>query len=81
MKETVKNILQNYVNIAKSCKHTKFALFTKHYSIIREYFQSGKSFPNNITLVISSPFIDHELNHMFVEGIKKYHSRKNRYKN
>lgn len=67
--------LENYVNIAKAAKYTKFGLFTKHYSIVKAYFKSGKKFPSNITLVLSSPFIDYELNTMLVNSFKKYHTK------
>jgi len=67
--------LQNYVAIARACVHTKFALFTKHFRIVMSYFKSGKRFPSNITLVLSSPFTDYELQKTFVESFKKYHGR------
>jgi hypothetical protein len=67
--------LINYIRIARAAKHTKFALFTKHYSIVKKYFESGKRFPDNVTLILSSPYIDHTLNESFVETFKQYHRR------
>lgn len=67
--------LINYNNIAKACKYTKFALWTKHFSIVREYLKKGNKLASNITLVLSSPFLDRELNKQFVDAFKKYHKR------
>lgn len=67
--------LRNYVAIARACIHTKFALFTKHFHIVLDYFKAGMRFPENITLVLSSPFIDYTLNETFVNIFKKYHKR------
>jgi hypothetical protein len=67
--------LLNYIRIARAAKHTKFALFTKQYAIVRKYFESGKRFPDNVTLILSSPFIDHTLAEPFVNYFKQYHRR------
>ena len=67
--------LINYVRIATKSKHTKFALYTKQYSIVRQFFESGKRFPSNLTLILSSPLIDHVLSDTIVNELKKYHSR------
>lgn len=67
--------LTNYINLARACKHTKFALFTKHYRILLDYFRSGKKFPSNVTLVLSSPFLEKELTNLLVDKFKKYHKR------
>ena len=67
--------LLNYVRIARAAKHTKFALFTKQYGIVKSYFESGKRFPDNVTLILSSPYIDHTLNESFVLAFKQYHRR------
>ena len=67
--------LRNYVAIARSTRHTKWALFTKHYKIVLDYLKSGQRLPDNITLVISSPFIDYTLNETFIKVFKKYHKR------
>ncbi len=67
--------LINYIRIARQAKHTKFALFTKQYGIVRKYFESGKRFPDNVTLILSSPYIDHVLNESLVEVFKQYHRR------
>lgn len=67
--------LLNYIRIARQAKHTKFALFTKQYGIVRKYFESGKRFPDNVTLILSSPYIDHVLNEPLVEVFKQYHRR------
>jgi hypothetical protein len=67
--------LSNYVRIAANAKHTKFALYTKQYSIVKRFFESGKKFPSNLTLVLSSPFIDQVLLDTLVNEFKEYHSR------
>ena len=67
--------LQNYVNLARACKHTKFAMFTKHFSLVFRWFKAGNKMPDNITLVLSSPYMDHTLNETFVNAFKKYHNR------
>jgi hypothetical protein len=67
--------LLNYIRIARAARHTRFALFTKQYSIVRKYFESGKRFPDNVTLILSSPFIDHVLTESFVDAFKQYHRR------
>jgi hypothetical protein len=67
--------LINYIRIARQAKHTKFALFTKQFGIVRKYFESGKRFPDNVTLILSSPYIDHVLNESLVEVFKQYHRR------
>ena len=67
--------LVNYIRIARAARHTKFALFTKQYSIVKKYFESGKRFPDNVTLILSSPFIDHTLTESLVDSFKQYHRR------
>jgi hypothetical protein len=67
--------LLNYIRIARAAKYTKFALFTKRYDLVRKYFESGKRFPDNVTLILSSPFIDHVLHESFVAEFKNYHRR------
>lgn len=67
--------LLNYIRIARAARHTKFALFTKQYSIVKKYFESGKRFPDNVTLVLSSPYIDHVLAEPLVASFKQYHRR------
>lgn len=64
--------LENYVNIARQYKDTNFALWTKHFKILLEYFKSGKKFPKNLLLVLSSPYLNKELPTPFVDLIKKY---------
>ena len=67
--------LINYMNLARACKYTKFALFTKHFKIVLGYFKNGNKMPSNVTLVLSSPFTDYTLNEGLVNTFKKYHSR------
>ena len=67
--------LINYVRIARAAKHTKFALYTKQYQIVRKYFEDGHRFPDNLTLVLSSPYIDHVLHESLVNIFKQYHRR------
>lgn len=67
--------LINYLNIANACKNTKFGLFTKHYKIVLNYFKKGYKMPKNVTLILSSPFIDNTLNNNFIDMFKKYHNR------
>lgn len=67
--------LLNYIRIARAARHTKFALFTKQYKIVLDYFKSGRKFPDNVTLILSSPFIDHVLHNSFIDQFKQYHRR------
>ena len=67
--------LLNYIRIARAARHTRFALFSKQYKVILDYFKSGKRFPDNVTLILSSPFIDHVLHSSFVDQFKQYHRR------
>ena len=67
--------LRNYMSLAKACKYTKFALFTKHFKIVMDFFKQGFKMPGNVTLVLSSPFTDYTLNEALVNTFKKYHSR------
>lgn len=67
--------LLNYIRIARAAKRTRFALFSKQYKVILDYFKSGKRFPDNVTLILSSPFIDHVLHSSFVDQFKQYHRR------
>ena len=67
--------LLNYIRIARAARHTKFALYTKQYHIVRKYFESGRRFPDNVTLILSSPYIDHVLHESFVNIFKQYHRR------
>jgi hypothetical protein len=67
--------LINYIKIARAAKHTRFALFTKRYDIVKKYFESGQRFPDNVTLILSSPFIDHVLTESVSNIFKQYHRR------
>jgi hypothetical protein len=67
--------LLNYIRLARAARHTRFALFTKQYQIVKKYFESGKRFPDNVTLILSSPYIDHVLHESFVNEFKQYHRR------
>ena len=67
--------LINYNNIAKHYKRTHFALWTKHYSILFQFFKLGFKLSKNITLVLSSPLINQELSSILVDRIKTYHKR------
>lgn len=67
--------LINYIRIARAARHTKFALFTKQYQIVKKYFEDGHRFPDNVTLILSSPYIDHVLHESFVKTFKQYHRR------
>lgn len=67
--------LINYNNIAKYYKRTRFALWSKHYSILFQFFKLGFKLSENITLVLSSPLINQELSNILVDRIKTYHKR------
>lgn len=67
--------LINYVNLAKFCKRTSFALFTKHFSIVLKYLKAGNKLPKNVTLVLSSPLMNHGLTELLVEKFKNYHDK------
>ena len=45
--------LENYINICKKNRYTHFALWTKNYNLILNYFKSHKK-PSNLNIVISS---------------------------
>lgn len=60
--------LQNYINICKKNKHVDFALWTKNYKLILEYFKSHKK-PSNLRLLISSLMINQPINKKPFEAI------------
>ena len=45
--------LQNYINLIKKNNHCSFALFTKNYTVVFNYFKTHKQ-PKNLSIVISS---------------------------
>ena len=49
--------LQNYINLIKKNNHCMFALFTKNYTVVFDYFKTHKQ-PKNLSLVISSLLLD-----------------------
>lgn len=65
--------LINYVNIAKHFKNTHFTLWTKQFFLIFNYLKSGKKLSKNMTLVLSSPLLNEEINKSLVDIVKKYH--------
>lgn len=50
--------VENYFNIAKKNKHTKFALWTKNPWIIEKVINNGGKKPSNLQIVYSSPVIN-----------------------
>lgn len=65
----------NYSNIARACKYTKFALFTKQFGLLLNWFRNGGRLPNNITVVLSTPYINTEIYNEKLELFKAYHER------
>lgn len=53
--------LKNYMNIAKSCKGQKIALYTKNIKLLYEYIKDNKM-PKNVNVVLSSYQIGKPLN-------------------
>lgn len=45
--------LENYVNIAKKNPHCQFALWSKQYGILKEFFKDHKQ-PKNLNIIVSS---------------------------
>lgn len=66
--------LINYNNIAKNYKNCNFALWTKNYFLLLKYFRAGYTLAKNIRLVISSPFLNADINELFINTLKKYHN-------
>ena len=50
--------LMNYLMIACSNNDTRFALFTKNYKLILDFFRGEVFVPKNLTVVVSSLFIN-----------------------
>ena len=48
----------NYVLIAAANPHVHFALFTKNYKLVLDFFRGGVTVPQNLTVVVSSLFIN-----------------------
>ena len=46
--------LRNYIRICKSFPEVKFALYTKMYKLVYDFFSKNKYCPDNLTLIISS---------------------------
>ena len=63
--------LQNYVNLIKKNNHCIFALFTKNYTVVFDYFKTHKQ-PSNLSLVISSLLLNtpFEIERYFEIGLK-----------
>lgn len=49
--------LENYVNIVKKNPHCQFALWSKHYDILKEFFATHKQ-PKNLNIIVSSILLD-----------------------
>lgn len=56
----LQNILQfqNYCTIASANKNTMFTLWTKNAHLIRLYIKQGGIIPDNLYIVISSPYVN-----------------------
>lgn len=68
--------LINYINICKKNKNTSFALWTKNYKMILDFFNKHKA-PNNLTILLSSLFINNPLNienfkHLKIKNLKVF---------
>lgn len=53
--------LENYVNIAKKNPHCQFALWTKQFSIVLDYFKTHKQ-PKNMNIILSSVMVNQPIN-------------------
>lgn len=51
----------NYCTIAKCNEHCRFALWTKNAYIIRSYVYHGGKIPENLSIIFSSPMINHQI--------------------
>ena len=60
--------LENFINIAKKNPHCQFALWTKQYKIILDYFKTHKQ-PKNLNIVISSLMVNKPINPAPFEAI------------
>lgn len=60
--------LENFINIAKKNPHCQFALWTKQYKIILDYFKTHKQ-PKNLNIVISSLMVNKPINPTPFEAI------------
>lgn len=52
--------LDNYVRLIRKNSHCNFALFTKRYTLITEYFKQKKQ-PKNLSIIISSLLLNNPL--------------------
>ena len=52
----------NYLNIATANPRTKFAIWTKNVGIVAKVFKQGYSKPENLNIIVSSPFVGKVLN-------------------
>lgn len=52
--------LENYLKVCKKNPQTSFALWTKQYDLVYEYFKTHKA-PRNLTLVISSLMMNKQM--------------------
>ena len=50
--------MMNYLMIALDNPNTRFALFTKNYNLVLEFFRGDTTVPKNLTVVVSSLFIN-----------------------
>ena len=63
--------LQNYLNIVKKNPMTRFTLWTKRYSLVKDYF--GKhDVPENFTLIISSLMVNKKMPLTFLKECGKF---------
>ena len=60
--------LENFVNIAKKNHHCQFALWTKQYKIVLDYFKTHKQ-PKNMNIIISSLMVNKPINPAPFEAI------------
>lgn len=63
---------KNYCNIARFFKNTKFAIWTKNPHVIVEYVKKGGRIPKNLTIGLSSLFINSRMNEKSIAYFEKF---------
>ena len=63
---------ENYCNIARFFKNTKFAIWTKNPHVIVEYVKKGGRIPKNLTIGLSSLFINSRMSEKSIAYFEKY---------
>lgn len=63
--------LENYMNIVKKNKPTRFTLWSKRYPLIYEYF-STHDVPENFTMILSSLMLNEKIDLTFMKKLDKF---------